>query len=99
MACWRTDGVVALAAQDPDELGPGLVEAAAFADGLESAVKLEGSGAVTVAEKPPMPCRGVAFASRQRHCLGVGFDSAGSGEVLVGDDGVSDAGVDESHPG
>ena len=92
-------GVVALAAQDGDELGAGLVKAAAFADGLESAVKLEGAGAVAVAEKPPMPCRGVAFASPRRHCLGVGFDSAGGVEVLVGDDGVGDAGIDEGHAG
>ena len=47
-------GVVALAAQDGDELGSGLVEAAAFADGLEAAVELERSGAVAVAEQPPV---------------------------------------------
>ena len=47
-------GVVALAAQDGDELGAGFVEAAAFADGLEAAVQLERSGAVTVAEQPTM---------------------------------------------
>ena len=35
-------GVVALAAQDGDELGAGLEEAAALADGLEPAVGLEG---------------------------------------------------------
>lgn len=43
-------GVVALAAEDVDELGSGLVEAAALADGLEATVKLERAGAVPVAE-------------------------------------------------
>jgi hypothetical protein len=43
-------GVVALAVQDGDELGAGLVEAASFADRLEPAVQLERSGAVAVAE-------------------------------------------------
>jgi hypothetical protein len=46
------EGVVALAAEDGDELGSGLIEAAAFADGLEPAVELERPGAVTVAEEP-----------------------------------------------
>ena len=35
-------GVVALAAEDVEEGGAGFVEAAAFADGLEAAVELEG---------------------------------------------------------
>ena len=50
------NGVVALATEDGDELRTGFVEAAAFADGLESAVELDGSGAVAVAEEPSMPC-------------------------------------------
>jgi hypothetical protein len=33
------DGVVVLASEDLDELGSGVVEAAAFADGLELAVE------------------------------------------------------------
>ena len=49
-------GVVALAAEDGDELGSGLEEAAAFADGVEPAVEFEGSGAVAVAEESTMPC-------------------------------------------
>ena len=92
-------GVIALAAQDGDEVGAGLVEATAFADGLEPAVELQGSGAVTVAEKPPMARRCVALAGRRLHRRGVGFDSAGGVEVLVGDDGVGDAGIDEGHAG
>ena len=54
-------GVVALAAQDGDELGTGLEEAAAFADGVEAAVELEGSGAVAVAEEPSVLCGCVAL--------------------------------------
>ena len=94
-------GVVALAAQDGDELGAGLVEAAAFADGLEAAVELERSGAVAVAEQPTMEPGGVSgvMLSVVVPCGdGVGFDGAGGGEVLLGDGGVGDAGVDEGHP-
>jgi hypothetical protein len=46
-------GVVALAAQDGDELGAGVEESAAFADRLEAAVQLERAGAVAVAEQAP----------------------------------------------
>src|SRR5215213_5729445 len=59
-------GVVALAAQDGDELGTGLVEAAAFADGLEAAVELERSGAVAVAEQPPVELSVVDALLRRR---------------------------------
>ena len=93
------NGVVALASEDGDELRTGFVEATAFADGLESAVELEGPGAVAVAEKPSMRCDGVALAGRWLHRQGVGFDGSGGVEVLVGDDGVGDAGVDEGHAG
>lgn len=51
------EGAVVLASQDWDELFAGLEEAAALAHGLESAVQLDGPGAVTVAEEAPM--RGV----------------------------------------
>ena len=92
-------GVVALAAQDGDELGAGLVEAAAFADGLEAAVELEWSGAVAVAEQPPVELSGVVGSSSSADACGdgVGFDGLGGGEVLLGDGGVGDAGVDEGH--
>ena len=93
-------GVVALAAQDGDELGAGLVEAAPFADGLEAALELEWSGAVTVAEQSTMEPGG-SLITAVDHCrcgCGGGFDGTGGGEVLLGDGAVGDAGVDERHP-
>ena len=90
-------GVVALAAEDGDELGAGL-EAAALADGLEPAVEFEGSGAVAVAEEPPVPRGCVPFVGERLHLRRFGFDAAGGVEVLVGDHGVGDAGVDKGHP-
>ena len=71
-------------ASNGDELGTGLVEAAAFADGLESAVELERPGAVAVAEEPSMPCVLSRFigACWWDRCVGVGFDGAGGVEVL-----------------
>jgi hypothetical protein len=42
-------GIVALAAQDVDELDAGFVEAASLADALEAAVEFDRSGAVPVA--------------------------------------------------
>ena len=46
-------GVVALSAQDVDELDARLVEAATFADGPEAAVQLGRSGSVPVGQQPP----------------------------------------------
>jgi len=91
-------GVVALAAQDGDERRSGLVEAAAFADGLEAAVELEWSGAVAVAEQPPVGLGVVGSVIGRRSVRrGLGFDGLGRGEVLTGDRGVGDAGVDKGH--
>jgi hypothetical protein len=59
-------GVVALASEDGEELGAGLVEPAAFADGLEPAVEFEGPGAVAVAEEPPVPCGCIAMVGGRR---------------------------------
>ena len=63
-------GVVALAEQDGDELGAGLEVDAAFADGFEAAVELDGSTAVAVAQQSPLllfpdpqPARHVIVAS------------------------------------
>jgi hypothetical protein len=42
--------VIALATEDVGELDASLEEPASFADGLESAVKLQGAGAVAVAK-------------------------------------------------
>jgi hypothetical protein len=42
---------------------------------------------------------GVAVVGERGQCRCVGFDGAGGGEVLVGDHGVGDAGVDEGHAG
>jgi hypothetical protein len=68
-----------LAAKDGDELGAGLEEAAAFADGLEAAVELEGSGAAAVAEKPPVPCSCIALVDGRLQRPRLGFD----GEVAL----------------
>ena len=93
-------GVVASAAQDGDELGSGLEEAAAFTDRVESAVGLDGSGAMTVAEQTSVELGGVTHRVIRVHrsCAVAGFEGAGGVEVLVGDGGVGDAGVDERHP-
>ena len=75
---------VVLASQDADELFAGVEEAAPLTDGLESAVQLDGSGAVTVAEEAPV--RG----SRRRVCRGqgrplwLGLHGGDGGEVLLG---------------
>jgi hypothetical protein len=52
-------GVVALMSEDLDDLGSGLEEAAAFADGLEPAVEIGRAAAVTV-PKPPALALGSA---------------------------------------
>jgi hypothetical protein len=88
-------GVVALASQDGHELGVGLEEAAALADGLEPTVELSRSRAVPVGEQPPVR-RHVDDGSRGEGG-GVGFDGAGGVEVLLGHLGVGDAGIDERH--
>src|SRR3954453_14834694 len=94
-------GVVSLAAQDGDELGAGVVEAAAFADRLEAAVELEWSGAVAVAEEPAVEPVVVAIriGGGGGWWLVGGLDGAGGVEVLLGDGGVGDACVDEGSGG
>ena len=47
----EADGVVSLAPEDGQELGPGLEEPAALADGLEAAVEPDGPSAVSVPEQ------------------------------------------------
>lgn len=86
-------GVVSLSAQDVNEVDAGLVEPASFADRLEAAVELERSGAVSVGEQPVMRARWLtAVPGRSGGCFG--FDGLGGLEVLVGDVGVGDPGVD-----
>ena len=48
------DSVISLTAEDGDELGPGLEEAAPLADRLEGAVEPDRSSAVTVPQETPV---------------------------------------------
>src|SRR5581483_1838035 len=92
-----SDGVVALALQHRHELRPRLEEAAALADGLESAVQLQRPRALTVAEETTMD----ALCGCVLLCAGVDdlrLDGVCCLEVLVGDAGVGDARIDERHP-
>ena len=98
-------GVVALALQGGPELDGGHEEGAGFADRLEVAVELDGSGAVAVAEHARVHLGAELGASRRlrrrragwRRLVVEGFDLLGDGEVLVGDGAVGDAGVDQGH--
>lgn len=62
------DGVVVLASEDLDELGAGVVDAAAFADGLELAVERDGSGAVPVAEEAAVVGGEASHVGARRFC-------------------------------
>ena len=99
-------GVVSLAEEDGDELGPGGEVGAGLADRFHAAVELGGAGAEAVAEHA-----GVGFVAEAGHGggLDVGGEGAGwdlavegvdvgvDGGVFVGDDSVGDAGVGEGH--
>jgi len=97
-------GVVALALEGGPEFDGGLEVAAGFAGGFHPAVELDGAGAQSVAEHA-----GVCFAAQFCHAGGlvVGrqlqllaverVDFLADGLALVGDNAVSDAGVDEGH--
>ena len=97
------DGVVSLATQDGQELGPGLEEAATLADRLEGAVEPDRSGAVTVPQETPVLGGDAAHvgafdAGRERFAaLIAGLDGLGHPEVLLGDGPVRDAGIGQGH--
>ena len=80
-------GVVSLLDEDGDELGCGVEEAAAFADGFEVAVERDGSGAVAVAEVASV----VGGEASHVAALDVGVD--GLVGVVAGLDGFGDAEV------
>src|SRR5918995_4911408 len=93
------DGVVVLASEDLDELGSGVVEAAAFADGLELAVEGGGPCAVAVAEEPAVVGSEAAhvaagrFGGERLGAAGVVLDGFGHPEVLIPDGAGRDPGV------
>lgn len=100
-------GVVALAEQDGNELGPGLEVGAGLAGRFHATVEVHRPSAQSVAKHPSVrflaePGHGRCLDLRRQRsgcgcCVVEGIDLGGDGFVLVGDDAVGDAGVREGH--